>query len=159
MVLLLLHGSGASIWNLVVLSHLRSTAAALVLLVTLRKVVASALLVQSLVHAALLLDHSYLLNGLGVRRLGDQGGSNQVDKHWLAIQLVLMRLSLLHNPIYALAQVSGLKMRASLRTSVLLAGVIVRVDTLVVIEINIVNVIRVLHVVATFEIVIGNVRD
>lgn len=79
MVLLLFHGSCASIGNLIVLSHLRPGAAAvLVLLIALRKIVASHLLVQSLVHAALLLDDSQLLRSLGIGCLGDQGRSNQV---------------------------------------------------------------------------------
>ena len=70
-----------------------------------------------------------------------------------------MRLSLAYNPVYAFTKIFGLKMSPRLRTRILLASIILCIYALVVIEINIVDIVRILfrHI-ASLEIVVGNVR-
>ena len=68
---------------------------------------------------------------------GNQWWSYFVQKHWLIVKIHFIRFSLLNDFVDALAQICWLKMGTSLWALILLASIIVRIDSFVVCKVNI----------------------
>lgn len=137
---LLLHGSGASVGA----GHLVGARRLLLSCLAVANTTLVLLEAVGLVDGADLfadLRHIVVVRGGRVRSLGNQGGSDEVDKHGLAVQLELERLSLVNHLVDALAQVARFEVSACDRAGVLLASIIISVDTLVIVEVNVVNVV------------------
>ena len=85
-----------------------------------------------------------------VRRFCNQRRSDSIKQHRLAIELELERLPLVDDLVDSLAQVTRFEVRASDGAGVLLTRVIISVDTLVIVEVDIIDIVVDLNLISTF---------